>query len=135
MKAIKVGSPRRSRRTLQAGVVPQGGNMGCGVACVASLTGLSYSDSRLLFAGRPGDDHHRGYSRKSVILALAKARLRYEFRRKVPNVPVGTIVYLKDATWPKGHYLVRQSRGWMDPFHERITSRLPGIPRSYVVPA
>lgn len=129
-----MGSAPRARRTLQAGVVPQGGNMGCAVACVASLTGLSYSETRLLFAGLPGDDDRRGYSRRSVILALARAGLRYGFRRNVPNAPVGAIVYVKDATWPNGHYLLRLSRGWMDPFHERVTSRLPWIPRSYVVP-
>lgn len=114
----------------------QEGNMGCAVACVAAIARLSYKDSKRLFAGLPGDDHRRGYGRRAVALALSKAGLYYEFRRKVPTVPVFGIVYLRDeASWPNGHYLVRFPNGWMDPLRRDLRMRLPGKPRSFLVPA
>lgn len=94
--------------------------MGCGVACIASLLGISYE--RALNLLNKSHASARGYYLKDIILALKKRRLNYQ-NSKVNNntkkylkIP-GSIVFIKRSKkYPAGHYLLKTKSGWMNPW-------------------
>ena len=104
--------------------------MGCGVACVAYLTGASYEVARERFFGNivGGDWCRCGYTRKALVQALDDASLKYEAHRFSKHrvwhdqMRDGDVLV---ARLPKGgrkaprdgclHYVVATPHGWMDP--------------------
>ena len=108
-------------------------DMGCGVACVASVLGESFQRSLRRFQSNRsvtwGDAERRGYKRRELLAVLKEAGKPYRLTRRgvsSPNeLPLGTIVFCKgnfgkkrvgnsDKKVDLGHYLVRLSDGWMD---------------------
>ena len=104
------------------------GNMGCGVACVASVLRISYQQAlkRFQSVGVNGDHMMAGFSRCSLKTVLKKAGREYTFhsfgpvteserRRRANGLPERSIVYVfdKNTRYCYGHYLVRMPGGWM----------------------
>ena len=94
--------------------------MGCGVACVASLLGLSYSKTFKFFDKNKASTN--GYYIKDIVLALNEKGLKYtgskvnNKTRKYVNKN-GSIIFIKRSKkYPAGHYLLKTSRGWMNPW-------------------
>src|SRR5690242_6367850 len=128
------------RRKIQ--LVTQEHTMGCGVACVASVLATTYKEALLLFK-KPQNAWIRGYFCKDLVGALNRAGIRYSFKYiKYRRDPIlrraGTIVFTQfSPRYPRGHYLVRASKGWMNPWVNFPTilpaksawvSRLPSPP-------
>lgn len=105
--------------------------MGCGVACVGSRCGLSYAHALALFA-EPCNAWTRGYYCREIVAAFAKANLRYAFaifdpdKHRVLLERPGTVVFHpRGAKYPEGHFFLRTSKGWMNPW-----SNFPRIDKS-----
>ena len=100
--------------------VTQEDALGCGVACVAYILGLPYKQALLLF-NNPEKAKTKGFTVKDLSLALNKEssvpyKTRYVGRTLHLNILDQTIVYVKKCDeFPFGHYLVKNSRGFMDP--------------------
>ena len=97
--------------------------MGCGIACIASLLGITYWEAVERW-GRC--DCQRGFDRKEMAQILAAighpARRIPPTAATVESLPVGTIVFLSYTRgWYRrfGHYLLRTKQGWMDPWGNR----------------
>ncbi|HEB46924.1 MAG TPA: hypothetical protein ENI22_00455 [Candidatus Pacearchaeota archaeon] len=94
--------------------------MGCGVACVASLLGISYEKALNLF----NKDHTstKGYYLKDIILALKKKKLNYQDSKVTNNakkylkIPGSIIFIRRSKKYPAGHYLLKTKEGWMNPW-------------------
>lgn len=103
-------------------VVPQEDTWGCGVACVASLLGLSYGQARRRLVRRKGreiDASPRGLPYKVIEFVLDGAGVRTSRRRGQRKWPTGTIVFLSKQRGRYrncGHYLLKVPRGWMNPW-------------------
>ena len=96
--------------------------MGCGVACVASVLGVSYDQSLQLF-GEPKNAWTKGYSCKTIVQALSRGGKKYRFRKAHAKdceenlTEDGTIVFTDyKGQYPSGHYLVRIKGKWMNPW-------------------
>jgi hypothetical protein len=136
MKARGAGALASNRRT---GVVRQKDPMGCGIACVASLLGVSYAYAkRRYFIGVPGRPEvlgrSNGFTRSAIVQALSNAGLRYRRSRVIADLSPGCIVFVRGHLYLVGHYLLRTSAGWMDPDTGAILRKLPDVARSSVVP-
>ena len=100
--------------------ITQEQTMGCCIACVASLLGLSYKKALELF--RKEYASTRGYYLKDLILALNKKGLKYTYSKFNGNNKkylgmLGSIVFVKRSKkYPAGHYLLKTSKGWMNPW-------------------
>ncbi len=101
-------------------LVAQEDSMGCGVACVASVLEISYKDSMKLFDEKRSST--KGYYLKDLLQALNKKGVIYKSgkvtdkTRKYVN-KVGSIVFVKRSKkFPVGHYLLKTSKGWMNPW-------------------
>lgn len=98
-------------------LVPQEDLMGCGIACVASILGISYAKSKSLF------DRHDGTRPDcycpDIVRALERGGTGYNWREirngeRVDYVP-GSIVFVAASKHlPVGHFLVCTGSGWMD---------------------
>ncbi len=117
--------------------------MGCGVACVAFVLGVKYGTARPMFHGLRGDPLVRGYSRRALVAALRRGGRSYAVHgfgavpaasNRSARIPDGAIVFVRDATYPYGHYFVHASRRWMDPLRPALRRQLPAVPRSYIAP-
>jgi hypothetical protein len=108
--------------------VAQQNEAGGGIACVASVLGISYGEALAKVGARTGK---RGAAPSSEALrrvlneAFKHTGLAYEFDRPFIGDPdgleTGSIVSLAN-----GHYLMRAAEGWMDPAGGKIRQRLPG---------
>lgn len=104
-------------------VVTQEHPMGCGVACVASVLGLTYQEAHKLFSKKHGA-WSEGYYLPEIVEALSAGGQRYTFKEITSqNDPVlddvGVIVFCQPCeAYPEGHYLVNLSakRKWMNPW-------------------
>jgi hypothetical protein len=147
-KKATLGTPSTAAAVAQ-GLVGQMGDMGCGVACVASVLRISYSQALKRFqkVGVKGDDMMAGFSRRSLKTVLKKAGREYAFHnfgpvteserhRRANGLPERSIVYVfdKNTRYCYGHYLVRMPRGWMDPEQGRLRRTLHACPKSYLEP-
>src|ERR1035437_7497914 len=120
--------------------------MGCGVACVAAVLGIRYDVALRLFK-KPQNAWTKGFMCRDLVKALNKAGFPYQHkylknkRDLILRVP-GTIVFTRfSRAYPRGHYLVRTRKGWMNPWanfpkiapaKSAIVARLPAQP-SYAV--
>lgn len=94
--------------------------MGCGIACVACVSGVPYSDVFKVIPRYRASI--RGYFCRELVHALALLGLEYIHRKVTPKTRgylnnVGTIVFIAHSKkYPGGHYLVRTRKGWMNPW-------------------
>jgi hypothetical protein len=107
-------------------LVTQEGPMGCGVACAASLAGLSYKDMRKFFYKGSVKDKTAGFYNRDFVEALAKVGIKakgYSIKRwGDKRIKTGTIVFSKRSKmYPVGHFLLKTERGWMNPWREGST--------------
>jgi len=101
--------------------VAQEAPMGCAVACTASLAGLSYKEMRRFYVKGSIKDRTTGFYNKDIVSALAKANIeargstaRTFGKRKMKP---GTIVFItRSKKFPEGHFLLKATRGWMNPW-------------------
>jgi hypothetical protein len=104
------------------GLVTQEDKWGCGVACLASLLGISYQDAKQLAEAAK----ERGVNARPSGLELhdlARA-LRGEGIKVVADwapaaIPNGSIAFVAGGRryGEAGHYILRTPRGWMDPWY------------------
>lgn len=101
--------------------ITQEQGMGCGVACVASLVGLSYKKAMRFFKNKKGAST-RGYYCPEICYALKRSGKNYKWKKATKaSKPLlqkqGVIVFIKRSKkYPEGHYLLRTANGWMDPW-------------------
>ncbi len=95
--------------------------MGCGVACVASLLGISYKKALKLFES-PKNACFKGYYCKDLCKALKNSEQNYSFKKYKINMnhflkKERTIVFIeRNSKYPEGHYLTKTQKGWMNPW-------------------
>jgi hypothetical protein len=103
-------------------LVTQKDEWGCGIACVASLLGISYRSAK---ARLQRANHRRinfaeeGLNVAPIIAVVRKAGIEVKRHHSLKSWPEGTIVFLSDKVGVykgTGHYLLKTSRGWMDPW-------------------
>lgn len=130
--------------------ITQKDGFGCGIACTASVLGLTYEKAKTLF---PNSKQVKdfGFLCKDIVDALAKKGLSYEYRYIKPKIKrriykPGTIVFIaRSKRFPAGHYLARdEKKGWMDPWinfpsdisksKSGFRKRLPGKPIYAILP-
>lgn len=95
--------------------------MGCAVACVASLCGISYKSALNLFMNKSYAST-RGYYCKEISQALLKRGLNYGWKKVSPKTHYllnkeGIILFVaRSKKYPAGHFLLKTSKGWMNPW-------------------
>ena len=107
--------------------------MGCGVACTASICGISYEKALNLFNKNHAST--RGYYLKEIILALKKRKENYQGSKVNNNTKkylkmLGSIVFIRRSKkYPAGHYLLKTKKGWMNPWinHPKISPAKSGF--------
>lgn len=100
-------------------LVAQEEGMGCGIACVASVLGISYQEARKI-SENPDWSYSKGYGCKDLANILNKKGKNYIYKKFKSDhnsllKKSGTIVFVKegyDDLW--GHYLLKTDNGWMD---------------------
>lgn len=130
--------------------------LGCGIACVAFVLGISYRRAKRYFR-RPAEAERRGFFCRDIVFALKRAGKTCEVKccRKKTWKP-GTIVFIRpNRGYPAGHYLVstmlkagnRKQVCWMDPWLNLAVQknflkskagfrrRLPGMAWYAIVPS
>ncbi len=130
--------------------IAQEDGYGCGIACAASIVGMSYENTKQLFSNaKQAKDF--GFLCKDIVDAFAKKKLSYEYRYIKPKLKKaiykpGTIVFIaRSKKYPAGHYLARdKKKGWMDPWinfpsdlkdsKAGFRRRLPGRPIYAILP-
>lgn len=98
---------------------------GCGVACVASLTGSSYEEAKELLEsvkGAPIGARPKGLELDHIARALKEHKIVVvaDWEEPAPGrYRNGTIVCIGDseASRDSHHYMLKTPYGWMDPWH------------------
>lgn len=124
--------------------ITQEGDYGCGIACFAFATGLSYQQAAE-HLGPVQANSGRFYVR-DLRIALNNYGVAYIHSYVKPNrrnkiYAEGTIVLIRRSrNYPTGHYLIRHHAQWMDPWinlpqektiknaRSGFRKRLPGQP-------
>lgn len=103
-------------------LVAQEHALGCGVACVASVLGKTYQSALKLFE-HPQHAYIRGYYCRELASVLCSQGYPYIYKKYKPQEHrkvlslIGTIVFTKpNLTYLEGHYWLKTSRGWMNPW-------------------
>ena len=102
-------------------LIAQEESMGCGIACVASIIGKSYKDTKKFF-DNPEFSASRGFYCRELIKVLNKRGLKYDFKKFKEDYKRklkinGSVVFIKRSKeYPSGHYLVKTKKGWMNPW-------------------
>ncbi|GGO80439.1 hypothetical protein GCM10011348_17100 [Marinobacterium nitratireducens] len=94
---------------------------GCGVACVASLLGISYREAYWYLREEKGEAINRGtpgLEPHHIALALQKWKVKVVMDWEESNdFPNGTIVCVEGSEPYDGcHYILRTPYGWTDPW-------------------
>lgn len=129
--------------------VKQEDGLGCGIACVAYVLGISYPEAKPLFKGL-ADVAKPEFYPWVIVRALRRGGLEYRhhYFEGRARWKAGTIVLVrKSEKHPYGHYLVKGERGWMDPWinlkpgecglkkaKAGFRDRLPGRPWYWIEP-
>jgi len=101
--------------------VTQEQSMGCRIACVAFALNKSYPNTRKLF-DNPEYSSSKGYYLRDLIKVLNRKSKEYlsgKVTDKNRNLlkKEGAIVFIKRCKrYPVGHYLIKTSKGWMNPW-------------------
>lgn len=99
--------------------ITQEESMGCAVACVAFLLGISYKKAKNMFE-YPKHSFTRGFYCREIVNTLKSGGLNYDFckfkkgREKIMNKYSVIIFTERNKNYPKGHFLVRTKNGWMN---------------------
>jgi len=104
--------------------IAQKSALGCGVACTASILGMSYQEAEILFLDGRRKAKEIGFYCREIVEVLARAGLDYDYKL-IEEIPgnlefvSGDIVFLrKSEKYPNGHYLLRERwNRWMDPWY------------------
>jgi hypothetical protein len=94
--------------------------MGCGIACVACVADISYTKAVKMVPSKHVST--KGCLCKDIVSALRKLGLEYDYKKVTSKTKKylekgGTIVFIKRSIkYPRGHYLVKTNKGWMDPW-------------------
>lgn len=129
--------------------VAQKDPMGCGIACVAFICGTPYNSGKRLFSIHDGT--RPDCFCRDITAALAKAGKAYGWRRTSrgrTRYAEGSMVFImRSNRFPAGHFLVRRSGMWMDPWlnldaanpdigkaRAGFRKRLPGKASYYIFP-
>ncbi|KAB7702100.1 hypothetical protein GBN33_03095 [Plesiomonas shigelloides] len=103
-------------------LVAQTDEWGCGVACVASFLGISYSTASELLRkhknGKTVNQTPKGLELHHIALALQDYGYRVVADWKEPKKFVqGTIVCIAgEKPYDGHHYMLKTRNGWMDPW-------------------
>ena len=96
--------------------------MGCGLACVAFLTGKSYRHV-LRQVDNPAYAWTRGFYCPELVALLAGFNLHYTWRKVksseiIESFPNGAILFIKPGVkYPNGHFVVKvAARRYMNPW-------------------
>jgi len=93
---------------------------GCGVACVAYICGLNYTQALNLFRNGKIKAQRSGFLCKDIVRVLKQLGKKYEYRYVTSKIKQKiykerVIVFIKKSKkYPAGHYLCRAKDGWMD---------------------
>lgn len=126
--------------------VRQEDQLGCGIACVAYVLGMSYKDTRNLFIDGEHKATYKGFYCRDLVTVLKWKGKNYTHRyikkngvqERFNNL---SIVFIKRSKqYPAGHFLVKTDCGWMDPYinypekepKAGFRKDLPGVPM-YVI--
>lgn len=127
--------------------VRQEDGLGCAVACVAFVLGVSYQDALMLFKDGKTRVRNKANFYCPEIVAILKSHGKDYDWKKLKDVSDGevfcdhSIVFVKRSKkYPYGHFLVRHKNEWMDPWinlpdkeiRAGFRSELPSEP-TYVV--
>lgn len=123
----------------QYDLVPQEDEWGCGVACVASLLGVSYGEAKKLVElvkGRSVNAKPFGLELHHIAIALQAKGVKV-IADWDPTVhhPNGSIVCIGGKSRYKyEHYILKTPGGWMDPWFnldpkEKVARYRKGYPR------
>ena len=122
--------------------IPQEEPMGCGVACVASLLGISYRESLNLFNRKHANVPN--FYCKEIVNILKNRKLNYRYNKVTKKTEqhihkIGSIVFIrKSEKYFYGHFLLKTKRGFMDswinipkmnPAKSGFRKKLPGKPQ------
>lgn len=100
--------------------ITQKHEFGCGAACVAFVSGKSYS--KAVSTLRKAKASSGGFLCKDLVKVLAKFGFSYEYKYLKPKLKRkiykdDVIVFIKRSKkYPSGHYLARHDGQWMDPW-------------------
>lgn len=130
--------------------VTQEFDFGCGIACFAFALGLTYQQA-VAHLGEIQANSTRFWV-KDLTAALNNSGKNYTARHIKPRLrskiyEEGTIILIRrSGRYPSGHYLIRHSDHWMDPWinlpHDKdirnaqsgFRKRLPGKPMYAIFP-
>lgn len=103
--------------------VRQEDGLGCAVACVAFVLGVSYQDALMLFKDGKTRVKNKANFYCPEIVAIFKSHGKdYEWKKLKDMSDVEfscdhSIVFVKKSKkYPFGHFLVRHKNKWMDPW-------------------
>lgn len=99
--------------------VRQEDSFGCGLACVASVTNNSYKEARRKYFRDIGRVKTFGLLCRDLVKGLELADRKYDYKhiKRSERFRENTIVFIRRSKrYPSGHYLVKTSKGWMDPW-------------------
>lgn len=119
-------------------LVKQKDDFGCGIACVASLLGITYESSLNLFKNGKCRAKANGLYCRDICDALNKKGKKFIYRYvknrlKCKIYKSGTIVFTKKSKkYPADHYLLRTKDGWMDPWINFISNGNIGNARAVI---
>ncbi|WP_184362698.1 cysteine peptidase family C39 domain-containing protein [Xanthomonas euroxanthea] len=108
-------------------LVRQQNEWGCGVACTASLLGISYKGAMAevqIAAAANIDFSLEGLELEIIISVLQQHGLSVSVRTDLKRWPIGTIAFLSEkegAYKGSGHYILKTKEGWMDPYFNALT--------------
>ena len=102
--------------------VVQKNSLGCGVACVAFVVGLSYQKTLKLFKNGKQKANSQGFYCKELVEVLNNQGMNFEYKYiknkiKTKIYQNNSIIFIKRSKkYPLGHYLCRYKKLWMDPW-------------------
>lgn len=113
---------------MQYNLVAQEDKWGCGVACVASLLGISYQKSKLLvekLKGRSVNARPYGLELHHLAIALQKKGVKVIADWNPEYMPDGIIVCISGKSPYDGdHYMLKTPEGWMDPWYNLVEKKM-----------
>lgn len=119
--SIQSQSRKRSKQRKRK-PISQEHPMGCGLACIAYLTGKSYARVHRLVKHK-NYAWTRGYYCSELVKILSQLGLTYSWSvvkraLRSDEIPVGSIVFIShNAEYPQGHFVVKAAKNrFMNPW-------------------
>lgn len=100
--------------------ITQEDDLGCGVAVLAYLEGISYQEGLKFFEVQKVKE--KGVLCREMVQAFAQRKKKYSYHYLKPKLKrkiyqEDTIVFIKRSKlYPFGHYFARKNGVWMDPW-------------------